>query len=259
MATSFRIGCSGWSYRHWRGNFYPQGLPARRWFEHYAGVFDTVELNTTFYRLPSEAAVKGWRDDAPPGFCFAAKASRLITHFHRLQNTDDVFTTFWKRIEPLRPALGPLLFQLPPRFASNPARLREFLRQLPRGVQAAFEFRDQSWWNQDIYHVLEDFDAAFVMFDQGSVKTPAVRTADWTYVRFHGPQAHYSGGYRRDDLQRWLNEINALRVKTAWVYFNNDTGGHAPVDAQTFRKLGGLSATSSLPGSPAARRCCSQL
>src|SRR4051794_39380886 len=128
----WHVGCSGWSYRHWRGNFYPQGLPAKRWFEHYASVFDTVELNGTFYRLPTEKAVRSWEAQAPPSFYFSAKVSRLITHFKRLRNCEEALQTYLKRIELLDTHLGPLLYQLPPTLERDDSLLRDFLAILPR-------------------------------------------------------------------------------------------------------------------------------
>lgn len=235
----FRIGCSGWSYKHWRGDFYPRGLPARRWFEHYARQFDTVELNTTFYRLPSETAVASWREQAPPGFTFAVKASRLVTHFHRLTNADEAMRNLWDRIEPLGTHLGPMLFQLPPKFPADPTRLQAFLESLPRAIEPAFEFRDASWWNPEIYRVLERAGAAFAMFDMGETQTPVVATSKTAYLRFHGPGAKYHGSYSEEALRSWHRKLARLDgVTTAWVYFNNDIGGHAPRNAATFREIG---------------------
>lgn len=238
-ALHFRVGCSGWSYRHWRGNFYPRELPSRLWFEHYARHFDTVELNTTFYRLPTESAVSSWHDDAPEGFTFAVKASRLVTHFHRLANAEEAIQNLWDRIEPLGNHLGPMLFQLPPNFPADPARLQAFLESLPKSVQPVFEFRDPSWWNEETYRVLERAGASFAMFDMGETRTPVRATSATAYLRFHGPGAKYHGSYTEDALRHWHRAIAGLDgVATAWVYFNNDIGGHAPRNAETFRAIG---------------------
>lgn len=238
-APVFRVGCSGWSYRHWRGSFYPRELPTRRWFEHYTRRFDTVELNTTFYRLPSEKAVESWRDQAPPGFSFAVKASRLVTHFHRLANAEEAMETLWERLEPLGPMLGPMLFQLPPKFSADPARLRTFLESLPKAINPVFEFRDDSWWNAETYRALENAGAGFAMYDMGETRTPVLATSSTAYLRFHGPGAKYDGSYSEDALRSWHRKLARLEgVETAWVYFNNDIGGHAPRNAETFRAIG---------------------
>jgi uncharacterized protein YecE (DUF72 family) len=233
----FRIGCSGWSYKHWRGDFYPKGVPVRRWFEHYAGEFDTVELNTTFYRLPLESTVRKWEAEAPDGFHFATKVSRLITHYRRLQNCEDELHNFFERVKPLGEHAGPYLYQLPQTFKRDDAVLRDFLELLPRKGLHAFEFRHDSWWHDDVYQLLRHHGAAFVMFDQGEVKTPAVATTDDIYVRFHGPGEKYSGSYTSQQLHEWCRRIAELRAKRSWVYFNNDIGGHAPRNAKTFHDL----------------------
>ena len=233
----FRIGCSGWSYKHWRGDFYPKGVPARLWFEHYADEFDTVELNTTFYRLPLLSTVRNWDAEAPEGFKFATKASRLITHYRRLQNCEDELHNFFERVKPLGEHAGPYLYQLPRTFKRDDDVLRGFLKLLPPRKVHAFEFRHNSWWHDDIYQLLRDHKAVFVMFDQGEVETPAVATGDDIYVRFHGPGEKYSGSYTRPQLRKWCERIRELRAKRSWVYFNNDIGGHAPKNAKTFREL----------------------
>ncbi len=238
MATKFHVGCSGWSYRHWRADFYPEGLPQRAWFEHYAGQFQTVELNTTFYRLPAAKTVRSWADAAPRGFTFAIKASRLITHYRRLKDCEEELDTFFERMSPLEPHEGPILYQLPPQFERDAERLRAFLRVLPPGHTHAFEFRHRSWWEPEVFELLENRHAAFVMFDMGKTRTPVVATSAHAYLRLHGP-GRYSGGYPRERLRWWHEQIAALEASTAWVYFNNDLGGHAPRDAMTFRELAG--------------------
>ena len=235
----FRIGCSGWSYKHWRGDFYPPDVPVRRWFEHYAAEFDTVELNTTFYRLPLESTVRNWEAQAPEGFRFATKASRLITHFRRLQDCQDELRNFFERVKPLGEHAGPFLYQLPPAFKRNDDVLAEFLPQLPPGEVHAFEFRHQSWWHADVYELLRKHRAAFVMFDMGETTTPVVATAGDAYLRFHGPAEKYSGSYTRPQLRQWCERAGDLSADRCWVYFNNDIGGHAPRNARTFRELTG--------------------
>src|SRR5205823_147352 len=147
---SIRIGCSGWQYQHWRGDFYPAGLPAARWFDHYAAQFDTVEINNTFYRLPEGATFDGWRKRAPRGFLFAVKASRYLTHMKKLKDPRAPLALFFSRARRLGSTLGPVLYQLPPRWAANVDRLQTFLRLLPKRRRHAVEFRDPSWYSQEV-------------------------------------------------------------------------------------------------------------
>ncbi len=234
----WRIGCSGWSYKHWRGDFYPDRLPASRWFEHYARHFDTVELNASFYRLPAEKTVAGWAKNAPPAFTFAAKASRYLTHYRKLKEPEEPLNRFMGRMKPLGKCLGPILYQLPPNFPRNDDRLAAFLSLLPKGHVHAFEFRDHSWWTDDVFALLRRHHASFVIYHGGRTKTPLVATAADIYVRFHGLEDGYSGGYGRSRLRDWARDLGEIDgAKRAWVYFNNDVGGHAPVDAATLKEL----------------------
>jgi uncharacterized protein YecE (DUF72 family) len=234
--VKFRIGCSGWSYKHWAGDFYPRGLKTSDWFQHYASQFDTVELNTTFYRLPNTAAVKRWSELAPPGFLFAAKVSRLITHFRRLAHTRPALKTYLDRVEPLGSHLGPLLVQLPPDFEADLPRLEEFLKTLPSSRRWAFEFRNRSWWTDEIFELLKAHDTAFCVYDRGREQTPAVATSGLVYMRFHGPEG-VGSGYTDRALEQWFDRLRGLDARDVFVYFNNDIGGHAPRDARRFREL----------------------
>jgi uncharacterized protein YecE (DUF72 family) len=234
----YRVGCSGWSYPHWRHVFYPDGLPQSRWFQHYASVFDTVELNGTFYGLPSERTVDSWHKQAPPGFRFSAKASRLITHFRRLKGTDDALERYLTRMRRLGDRLGPILYQLAPNLEKDIPLLRDFLDLLPGDLTHVFEFRNEGWWTKDVFRLLHDHDAAFCVYDMGKTETPVIATSSDFYVRFHGPSSGYAGGYSQAALSKWAARIKDLRgVQTAWVYFNNDTAGHAPKDAQRLHDL----------------------
>jgi uncharacterized protein YecE (DUF72 family) len=232
-----RIGCSGWSYRHWRGNFYPEKLPRREWLRHYAGIFDTVELNNTFYRLPSAKAVQAWRDGVPPGFCYSVKVSRFITHFRRLLKAESSLQLFFQRIEGLGPRLGPLLYQLPPDLERDEQRLEAFLRLLPRQYSHVFEFRHASWWTEDVWRLLRAHKASFCMYNLAEVSTPVIATSPVAYLRLHGPGG-YNSGYSRSQLEQWADSLASLEgVRQAWVYFNNDVAGHAPRDASRLRQL----------------------
>jgi uncharacterized protein YecE (DUF72 family) len=182
-----RVGCSGWNYKHWRERVYPKGLPARRWLEHYASLFDTVEVNATFYRLPTRSAVANWVAQSPPGFVFTVKASRYLTHIKRLTDLGGGLARFYERIEPLveSPKLGPVLWQLPENFHRNDDRLADALAALPPG-RHCFEFRHASWFADDVYALLRERGVALVIGDTPKRPFQTLElTAKWTFVRFH--------------------------------------------------------------------------
>jgi uncharacterized protein YecE (DUF72 family) len=239
VTIPLRIGTSGWTYRHWIGVFYPPSLPQAEWLPWYARFFDTVELNTTFYRLPSAAAAARWREVAPSGFTFAAKGSRYLTHLKRVLDEGPGIERFFDPMSRLGRKLGPVLWQLPPRFAPDPDRLDRFLARLPKGRHAV-EFRDERWYTTAVCDVLDRHGAAFCEHDR-IARPPPRPTGGWRYVRFHGPTGSYTGRYgpallrpRAEDLLAWAGEGRA-----AWVYFNNDLGGHAIHDAlELLRQVG---------------------
>jgi uncharacterized protein YecE (DUF72 family) len=230
------VGTSGWQYRDWRGAFYPEGLSQRAWLGCYAATFPTVELNNSFYHLPSEAAFDAWRERTPDGFVFAVKASRYITHVRRLREPHDPVELFWSRARRLGPKLGPVLFQLPPRFALDLDRLRGVLAVLPDGLRAAFEFRDDSWMVGEVHDQLEAAGAALVLADRPRARVADVVTGGWSYVRFHQGRAAQPG-YTRRKLRRWAHRIAALTADDVFVYFNNDAGAAAVRDALAMREL----------------------
>jgi uncharacterized protein YecE (DUF72 family) len=231
----FRVGCSGYEYRDWKGRFYPAGLPPREHLAYYASQFPTVELNNTFYRLPTEAAVKGWRDRAPEGFCFAVKLSQFGTHRKRLREPGWWLPRYLERVCVLGPALGPVLVQLPPLWGANPERLDEFLTVAPSDLRWAVEVRDKSWLRDDVYDVLRRHDAPLVHHDL-IPDHPRVETASWSYLRFHGPDSSrpYHQSYSPQALAATADRIAARLDNGADVcaYFNNDIGAAAPADAQ---------------------------
>lgn len=228
---AIRIGTSGYQYRHWRGVLYPEGLPARAWLPRYAEMFDTVELNATFYRLPSADAVDRWRALAPPRFTFAVKGSRYLTHMKRLLDAGEGLGRFFAPVLRLGPKLGPVLWQLPPRMKRDAARLDRFLAAMPRGLRCAVEFRDEDWYADEVCDVLDRHGAAFCEHD--NVKRPPPRlTGGWRYLRFHGTTGRYSGRYGAAALRPVAEDLLDFRHRgDAWVYFNNDLGGHAVRDA----------------------------
>jgi uncharacterized protein YecE (DUF72 family) len=228
--TQVRIGCSGWNYPHWRERVYPKGLPQRRWLAHYATVFDTVEVNNTFYRLPKRSAVAAWAEETPADFLFAVKASRFLTHMKRLTDMGRGVERFYERIEPLAEAskLGPVLWQLPETFHRNDERLASALERLPSG-RHCFEFRHASWFTADVYALLRDHGAALVIGDhpERPFQTHEL-TADWTFVRFHHGSRGRGGNYSERELTTWARRLARWRRRAdVYAYFNNDWEGYA--------------------------------
>lgn len=234
------IGTSGWHYKHWLGVFYPEGTRTSEMFEFYARHFDTVEINNSFYRLPTATTFDNWRESSPRNFCYAVKASRFITHMKKLKDPQPSSAKFFLVADRLREKLGPILFQLPPRWKMNIQRFEEFLRSLPGEHQYAFEFRDETWLVREVYDLLRAYNAAFCIHDFADMKVPREITADFTYVRFHGPtSAKYWGSYSDTDLRTWANRINKWRrdLSSIYVYFNNDPEGAAVRNALTLKQL----------------------
>jgi uncharacterized protein YecE (DUF72 family) len=233
-----RIGCSGWNYGHWRERVYPKGLPARRWLEYYATLFDTVEVNTTFYRLPTRSAVAGWVEQTPESFLFTVKASRYLTHIKRLTDMERGVARFYERIEPLVHSgkLGPVLWQLPASFRRNDERLASALEHLPQG-RHCFEFRHESWFEDDVYALLRQRGVALVIGD--NPKRPFQThelTADWTFIRFHYGHRGRNGNYSERELEEWRRRIAAWRTRVdVYAYFNNDWQGYAVKNALWLR------------------------
>ena len=234
----FRVGCSGWQYKHWRGNFYPTELPLKQWFEHYASVFDTVEINNSFYRLPEAATFAGWADRAPRGFLFAVKASRFLTHMKKLKDPEEPLERFFSRTRALGRHLGPVLYQLPPGWKLDWERLEHFLHLLPRGVRHVIEFREPSWHTPEVYALLERHRVSLCIHDMPGSATGRLRVGPCVYVRFHGASGRYNGSYpdeRLADWAGWLQQSAATGAEV-YAYFNNDVGGHAPRNAVTLRR-----------------------
>lgn len=241
MPGEVRIGTSGWHYKHWRGPFYDALLPASEMLAFYLCHFDTVELNNSFYRLPTEEALKMWRESAPANFVFAMKASRFITHNKKLSDPQSALEKFMPRAELLGRKLGPILFQLPPRWHVNPERLESFLKALPKRHRYAFEMRDATWHTEPIYKLLHAYNAAFCHYDLAGFQSPIEITADFTYVRLHGPGGPYQGSYSREALKTWAQRIRNWRrkLKCIYVYFDNDQEAFAVRNALELKRLVG--------------------
>jgi uncharacterized protein YecE (DUF72 family) len=237
--AEIRIGCSGWQYRHWRGDFYPQDLPTDEWLDHYARTFDTVELNNSFYRLPEAATFAAWGRRVPANFLFAVKASRYLTHLKRLREPREPLDRLWSRAERLGGHLGPMLYQLPSRWNRNLDRLRDFTAALPKRRLQAIEFRDDSWYTDETCAILREAGVALCLHDMPGSATRQEPIGPFVYVRFHGAAGKYRGGYPHQALTAWARRLRdwADDGLAAYVYFNNDVGGHAPRDAAKLREL----------------------
>jgi uncharacterized protein YecE (DUF72 family) len=233
------IGTSGWHYHHWKGPFYPRGYPDSRLLSYYIKHFHTAEINNTFYRLPSEKAVREWRDAVPAGFIFAVKGSRYISHQKKLKDPEQILPNFTDRIRLLGDKMGPILFQLPPGWHSNLERLGAFLHALPGNVLCAFEFRDPSWFGNRTEEMLSKRGAAFCIYDFEGRQSPRSVTADFVYIRLHGPDGAYSGRYDREQLADWAEFIGQCTEegKDVYCYFDNDEAGYAALNASELQEL----------------------
>jgi uncharacterized protein YecE (DUF72 family) len=215
MTGTVRIGCSGWIYRHWRELFYPARLAQHRWFAFYADTFETVELNTSFYHLPRPETFTKWRDQAPPGFRYAVKAPRFITHMKKLKECAEPVEEFLRRARNLDGAIGPILYQLPPRWALNRERLEEFIALLPPDLAHVFEFREKSWMTEEVLALLEASGVSFCAHDMPGLKTPRRAAGPIAYVRFHGGTGKYIGRYPDETLLAWTDWIVGRRAPAA--------------------------------------------
>ena len=238
--AELRVGCSGWSYRDWRGVVYPSDLPQRRWLEYYQQLFDTVELNSTFYRLPTPEAVERWAAAARPGFLYALKLGAFGTHRKKLADAATWLPNHLDRACRLGAHLGPTLIQLPPQWKRNVARLDEFLELVPSTIRWAVELRDPSWLHDDVFEVLRRHDVALCIHDL-LPQHPFQLTTHWTYVRFHGPDAinhPYHGSYGETRLTSWADKLKPVldRGCDVYAYFNNDWHGDAVRDAAMLRE-----------------------
>ena len=240
------VGCSGWNYKSWRGKFYEARLPAKEWLTYYTSVFDTVEVNNTFYRLPEAATFACWKRQTPAGFVVAVKASRFLTHIKRLKDPEEPIERLFSRAKALGPRLGPVLYQLPPNFFRNGVnleRLELFLRALPRRisrrvVRHVFEFRDPSWYVTETYRLLEHHDATLCLHDKRGSAIFEPFVGPIAYVRFHGTSGQYAGSYPDDRLEHWASTLAAewRKGRSVYAYFNNDPDAVATENARTLRE-----------------------
>jgi uncharacterized protein YecE (DUF72 family) len=252
MSGSVRIGTSGWVYKHWRERFYPPELRQNAWFDYFARHLDTVEINNSFYRLPTENAMLGWRRQAPAGFVYAVKASRYLTHMKKLKDPEEPIDNVVNRARVLGPHLGPLLYQLPPHWPYNGERFQHFLAALPRDLQHAVEFRELSWCNDEARGLLERYGVASCLHDMQGWPCSRWVTARFVFVRYHGPtQIKYAGSYDDDRLWKDAEQYAdwARQGLDVYAYFNNDQAAYAVYNAMRLRDM----VASLLPAAVASR------
>jgi len=233
------IGTSGWHYAHWKGPFYPEDFASERFLSWYADRFSTVEVNNTFYKVPEEKTLRGWKKSVSPDFIFSVKASRYITHMKKLKDSRKPVANFLDQIQVLGDKIGPVLFQLPPNWKVNPGRLKAFLDCLPGERRYAFEFRDPSWFDKRVYNLLERKGAAFCIYDFDRRQSPKEITSDFVYIRLHGPDGAYKGQYSTQCLDGWAGALSAWigEVDEVFCYFDNDQEGFAAQDAMKLQKM----------------------
>lgn len=238
--AEIRIGTSGYHYKHWVGRYYPADVKQGGMLEHYIRDFDTVELNNTFYQLPNESTFDAWRRNVPRDFLYAVKGSRFITHMIKLKDPLRGLKNFLPRAELLGSKLGPILWQLPPGWKVNVERLEEFLSLLPRKHRYTFELRNGTWMTDEVYDVLRKYDAAFCIYELAGYHSPIELTADWTYIRLHGPtHFKYQGSYSDAQLEEWATRIRgwSRKLKAIYVYFDNDDSAYAVRNALTLKAM----------------------
>ncbi len=229
------IGTSGFYYEDWKGVFYPEDLSKSKYLDFYIQNFDTVELNSVFYHLPKQKSVENWAKKASSDFLYSLKAYRGITHYKKLKDAKEELYLFLHLIKPLKSHTGMILFQLPPSLKKDINLLADFLSLLPESFNYAFEFRDKSWYEDDVYELLKRYDIAFCIHDFGKKKTPVIETSKNIYIRFHGPSGYYRGSYEDDYLKEWAKKIKEFlkRNRRVFCYFNNDFPAFAVKNAKT--------------------------
>jgi uncharacterized protein YecE (DUF72 family) len=237
-ASHVYVGCSGWYYWHWKGQFYPESISKSRWFTHYASKFNTVELNAPFYSWPTLANVKTWlRQLGRKRFVYTVKVCELITHVKRFSGTKTLIRDFGYIADLLGPRMGCFLYQLPPSFRYSPAALRRIVSQLDSSRKNVVEFRHKSWWNETVYRAFRRAGIIFCSCSGPRLPDELIKTADDIYIRFHGTKRWYRHDYSHAELELWANQIRASGAKRVWAYFNNDREGFAIKNARMLRRL----------------------
>lgn len=236
--NSIYIGTSGWSYKHWRGTFYPNEIKVKDHFSYYLKNFNTVEINNTFYRLPAEETFLNWKKTVPEDFIFVIKANRFITHIKKMHDPETTLASFMDHVKLLGKKLGPILFQLPPFMKCNLPLLESFLAALPKKYRYVFEFRNSDWYRPEVYDALKKYNCAFCIYELAGHTAPSQITANFVYLRLHGPGNKYQGSYSDEALQTWAHEcLKWAETKDVFVYFDNDEQGYAAFNALKLREL----------------------
>jgi len=233
------IGTSGWHYKHWKGTFYPGDIKDSEQLSYFIQKFKTVELNNSFYRLPAIETFRNWYQATPHDFIFSVKGSRYISHLKKLILDKQAVDEFLDHVAHLKEKLGPILFQLPPRWEVNVERLSTFVSYLPKNQRFTFEFRNPTWYTEDIYQVLRQHHCAFCIYELAGHQSPEMVTADFIYIRLHGPGNKYQGNYTDKSLKNWAKECKCWQRegKDVYVYFDNDQAGYAAFNAQRLIEL----------------------
>lgn len=232
-----RIGCSGWQYPDWEGKFYPDDIPKSHWFEFYTQQFNTVEINYSHYHMPSDKTVKIWQKIAPKNFRYSLKVHRVITHYKKFNHTQRLLNTFYRKAEILEDKLGCILFQLPANVKYNLDLLKRFIDQADTKKRNVIEFRDKSWWREDVYTLLKKHKIVFCSIDAPNLPKELIPSGKIAYIRFHGNKYWYRGDYSKQQLSAWVKKINQQKSKEVWIYFNNDIGAFAPKNAKDIQTL----------------------
>lgn len=238
MKKNIHIGTSGWSYKHWRGTFYPEEIKVKDHFSYYVKHFNTVEINNTFYSLPLEETFINWKKNVPEDFIYVIKAYRNITHLKKLRDPSASLPPFFDRVRLLDNKLGPIIFQLPPYLKLNMEVFKTFLKALPKGYRYVFEFRNPDWYKNEVYQLLKKYNCAFCIYELAGHLSPFEITADFIYLRLHGPGNKYQGSYSDETLQKWAEQCyDWSNTKEVFVYFDNDEKGYAAFNAIRLREL----------------------
>lgn len=239
MDRNIYVGTSGWHYKHWMGNFYPLGLKSKDFTDYYLRFFRSVEINNSFYKLPTAETFANWRASVPEDFLFAVKASRFITHMKKLKDPQESIARFLQNVNALEEKLGPILFQLPPGWSVNEERLAEFLAVLPSYYRYTFEFRHPSWYTEEVMNLLRQYNAAFCIYELEYHVSPLAVTADFVYIRLHGPETKYAGSYSDDALRWWAKQCLQWQQQDldVYIYFDNDQNGYAAYNAIRLKEL----------------------
>jgi uncharacterized protein YecE (DUF72 family) len=237
MATEYFLGCSGFYYNHWKGIFYPERIAKTRWLSYYAQFFNTLEVNNTFYRYPSQKLLEGWYTKTADNFRFAVKANRIITHLHKFKGTEQYTANFYTLVYLLREKLLCVLFQLPPMVHKNMDLLQTIADQLDPSVMNVLEFRHESWWDREVYDFMDKHGIVFCSVSASELPETLVRTGPAVYVRFHGKDCWYQHNYPDEELQQWAERIKQQNATKVLCYFNNDYNANAPRNCLTLKGL----------------------